>query len=616
MKQILRTLLTLAFASFATSGAFAQFQITVNPPSPIAGIFSVDPVIGAPGTGWGFNDIDTVQNRCGNFLVLPGDSLACNAAPVASTPNIAGKIVIVTRGTCEFGVKAKNVQDAGGIGCIIVENPTRIPLAGGIGPGTVGAQVTIPTYFITVALGDTLKKYTRTGDVNGCLGSVINVYGNNLALQFTLLSRPPFAQNVDAIVDTGDFAFQPGAFVVNRGSITQTGVTLRARVLKYADNNDSTEIYNQSVLLGDIVNNTFGTPSTDTVGEILPRFDLVTLVPPSQRKGKYTLRYNIEYGNIATDGVINDNTYRADFFITDSIVSRGELTRSGVNGILNTPLVDGYFSAGTTLDRSYSWGIGYQAPASVSSQFPLLMKFIDFSATVSALDKLSFPSTVVNANVSEWNDANGDEVIETTELTQVGSGSVTFGDTLQREQPQQLQLFDASFDQYVRLTVPNQKYIVTLEFAGTYQLFLNTSTRVSYTRQQQFEAGKPSFIAQSPVRQGTGWSDGFTDASSGLILHVTQGPTASRAQGSISSLRAYPQPAQNEIRVSVSDKVAGATTFTLTDLQGRVVLQTKEVLATGTSISRINTSSVKAGMYNLTVQTTGGVSTQKISIVR
>jgi hypothetical protein len=46
------------------------------------------------------------------------DSLACNAV----TSDVNGKIAVLYRGDCQFGVKAKNAQDAGAIAVIIINN--------------------------------------------------------------------------------------------------------------------------------------------------------------------------------------------------------------------------------------------------------------------------------------------------------------------------------------------------------------------------------------------------------------------------------------------------------------------------------------------------------------
>jgi extracellular elastinolytic metalloproteinase len=75
--------------------------------------------------------------------------------------DVAGKIVMVDRGECQFGEKALVVQEAGGVGCIICdhENP---PLTG-FGAGAVGGSVTIPAVHMKKGDCDVLRQYAGNG---------------------------------------------------------------------------------------------------------------------------------------------------------------------------------------------------------------------------------------------------------------------------------------------------------------------------------------------------------------------------------------------------------------------------------------------------------------------
>jgi hypothetical protein len=80
--------------------------------------------------------------------------------------NVAGKIVLLDRGACNFTIKVKNAQDAGAIGVIIADNA-----AGSPPPGLAGADATIviPSGRVTLADGNTLKANLASG-VNVTLG--------------------------------------------------------------------------------------------------------------------------------------------------------------------------------------------------------------------------------------------------------------------------------------------------------------------------------------------------------------------------------------------------------------------------------------------------------------
>ena len=74
---------------------------------------------------------------------------ACLGAP---SNNIAGKIAMINRGTCNFTVKVKNAQDAGAIAVIMVNNVTGAPII----MGGTDATITIPAVMISIADGNVL----------------------------------------------------------------------------------------------------------------------------------------------------------------------------------------------------------------------------------------------------------------------------------------------------------------------------------------------------------------------------------------------------------------------------------------------------------------------------
>ncbi len=83
-------------------------------------------------------------------LVADTASQACAAFAADS---LRGRVAIVDRGSCNFAAKAKAVQEAGGVGAIIVNN------AAGSAPGLGGSDstVVIPTVSLSQADGATLR---------------------------------------------------------------------------------------------------------------------------------------------------------------------------------------------------------------------------------------------------------------------------------------------------------------------------------------------------------------------------------------------------------------------------------------------------------------------------
>ena len=81
--------------------------------------------------------------------------------PLTNAAALSGKIAVIDRGVCGFVIKAKNAQDAGAIGCILINN-----VAGPLAPGGADPLVVIPTVGMSQADGNTLKTAMVGGPVN------------------------------------------------------------------------------------------------------------------------------------------------------------------------------------------------------------------------------------------------------------------------------------------------------------------------------------------------------------------------------------------------------------------------------------------------------------------
>jgi extracellular elastinolytic metalloproteinase len=127
--------------------------VKVNAPNNIVGSYAANSA-----NGWGAN-VNALQVTADVVLADDGSQLPTQGcfAPVA---DVTGKIVLVDRGGCEFGRKALNVEEAGGVGCIIC-NFEDVNL--NMGPGAVGAQVTIPVVAMTKSNCNTLRQFIASG---------------------------------------------------------------------------------------------------------------------------------------------------------------------------------------------------------------------------------------------------------------------------------------------------------------------------------------------------------------------------------------------------------------------------------------------------------------------
>jgi hypothetical protein len=92
--------------------------------------------------------------------VDPDENDACEA--ITNGPALEGKVAVIRRGTCEFGLKALAAQNAGAVAVIMVNNVEGAPIV--MAPGEDGAAVTIPALMVSNIVGELIISELLTGD--------------------------------------------------------------------------------------------------------------------------------------------------------------------------------------------------------------------------------------------------------------------------------------------------------------------------------------------------------------------------------------------------------------------------------------------------------------------
>lgn len=208
--SVTRSFSMLPYCTASATAPAAGLNV-LSPPS-VAGSYTYQ----AP-SAWGGNvQTGTVYGP----LVLVNDGSANPTQGCQTLVNaaaVSGRIAVIDRGTCEFGVKALNAQNAGATGVIIVNNA-----AGTIdmGAGAQGANVTIPVVMVSQANGNTLKTQISGGaQVMGLLGVRNEWLGNVTVGGFSLTSG-----------NDGGYAFhrQQGDLSLLQGSSQNMSITAAA----------------------------------------------------------------------------------------------------------------------------------------------------------------------------------------------------------------------------------------------------------------------------------------------------------------------------------------------------------------------------------------------------
>ena len=81
---------------------------------------------------------------------------------IINPTDLAGNIVVIRRGTCEFGTKILSAENAGAIAVIMVNNEPGGPIT--MGAGVDGGSVTIPSIMISQADGEALIAQLQAGE--------------------------------------------------------------------------------------------------------------------------------------------------------------------------------------------------------------------------------------------------------------------------------------------------------------------------------------------------------------------------------------------------------------------------------------------------------------------
>lgn len=114
-------------------------------------------------------------NQTNNYLNAPLVVLSqLNAcSPLLNASEVSGKMVLIQRGSCEFGFKALMAENARAIGVIVYNNTAGyVYMAAGVN----GASVNIPVLFISQRDGQKLHHLLYLGEtINLMMGNLANV---------------------------------------------------------------------------------------------------------------------------------------------------------------------------------------------------------------------------------------------------------------------------------------------------------------------------------------------------------------------------------------------------------------------------------------------------------
>ncbi|MDP2187101.1 MAG: S8 family serine peptidase [Sphingobacteriaceae bacterium] len=450
----------ILFRTFAALGTHpARITFDITDPATAAGSYGYGLGAGASSL-WNY-EIDTIAVQ-GPLVVgraAQSDSLGCDGT-LMNTAELKGKIVVLYRGACEFGLKALSAQRAGAVGVIIVNNqPGLINMSGGVN----GANVTIPVVMISAFDGVNLRPMIDNGLVRAFIGNKFG--GNNLDLVIgsgDVIKPLAFALPLNLVSQPGDYVVDLGAQVQNIG-LSSTSFNLNVQVWRNGSSQDV--VYFQNVSGASI-----GLGQSHVA--VTAPFDLSVL-----GIGNHRIRYEV-LPSIGSDEGPADNVYFQDLRITQDLYAASSLNGSGglnIFGNGNRPSVAGPYTVG-------NWFKAPQAGRMKVSE-------LKFSYTATAPTVLT--NQLIEGAVYRWDDLDSNGFVEVNEMTQVGRGDYLYPDN-GISQERSMLMFDNVTNQPGVTLTNGARYLFAVTYTGfAFEVFANTDPLSNYIATNNY-TGEPT----------------------------------------------------------------------------------------------------------------------------
>lgn len=486
------------------------------------------------------------------------DSLGCET--IVNSADIAGKIAMVYRGVCEFGLKALNAQNAGAIGVVIINNQGA-PV--GMAAGTSGPEVTIPVVMISTDAGANLRSEVDAGNVEMLIGSVLNLFPYNLAVNKQTALIPQYGALPKLLAQNAtEFNVTLGTWVKNFGSEAQSDVTITATITE-----NGTEVYNET-------SSAVSIPSGDSVFVTLPLFS------QNGYDGYYEGTYTINSAFSDQDGFPSDNTFGFNFLIDELF------TYAPVDEVTSEPVSIEHFRAGGGAPNFMQCIAFRNANAS-------RVKVEGMYGSAAKGGGGSIDGEVLEARLIEWND------------NFTGFAGATFNNLVTLDVADYFYVENINQEMiYVPFNAPyilenNRRYLFCL-FSPATDVFLGFNTNVDHTR-NELAFDEPMFPGND---NGTWFVGGFgSDIVSANGVRMVSSAVGIDEMDRV-EITPYPNPANDILRIPVTG-LSGKATLEIFNAAGAKVAD-RQVAVGGDQVLNVNVNDIPAGVYMFNMNFEGG----------
>ena len=568
MKKLLLSTFILLFTCVCSFGQ-GTIEFSIEAPSSIAGAYGFTSTNDV--AGWGSPDLTDTANAVMDTLMFVEDGTTGTnpqGNPISQegcSPlinDLTGKIAVIWRNTCQFGVKIQNAQNAGAVAVIIIN---REPGLVNMAPGDSGAVCTIPAVFIEDASGAVITAEMANGPVVAFIGS--RNFDNNLSINAADVIRPEAASTPASYAqDNTEYEVQVGSWVVNQGNLDNNAV-LNAKITF-----GGTTLYDQS------------TASTPILAGDSAYFSLPTFSQASYSSGMYNITYSVD---TTGDEFLNDNSVSQDFHISDTKFSN------------------------VSLDSNEEMSLSpFYRPSNATGSVSMCVPFMDPNASRMAAMGISFAAVCSGCDLSnryfttyahEWGDVFADlddPNAAITSINTIGTGEFTFPN-------------DSAYQEvYVPFTDPvnlldNQRYLFCVNTYDT-DIYIGFNDDIDYNQNLNNVYKQPVSCVEN---NGSWYITGFgSDVTAGVSLELST--NLNIEEDELFSIDAYPNPANNVVTIPLKG-YAGKGNLNIMDVTGKIISTTT---INANNLMTVDVTNIPNGNYIFDLNLEDGRST-KFNIV-
>lgn len=567
MNNTLRSILLGSLLTIFGLSASAQIVLLVQEPANLAGNY--DFTYSSEGTGaWGA-DMDTIAITAeaafayddGTFVDpvngAGGDSAACG--DVVNMVDIDGKIAVLYRGTCNFSLKAKNVQDGGAVGLIIINNVPGGPV--GMGAGDFAEDVVIPVTMIGDTDGALLRDSIMDGSVEVFLGNNTGLYASNVgAYKAHIGMAKSQSIPVEFAATSTDFNVPVGMWVHNYGSAEAVNVIVSATI-----DRDGNQIYDETSDGANI-----------PVGDSL-FFSLLTFSQDGYEAGLYTINYSIV--SDVSDEFPDDNESSTTFWINEE----GIYSKSFVDPVDGPVGGNGVRPADGT---EYEWCVVLQSE-NAEAKSVVGMTF----ATIS--NDVDLTGEAIQLSVYEWNDPIAD-------LTFTDLNELTDNEFYDYDSDAQGEFVSHTFSEPVEI-LNDQKYLACAT-VFTDDIFLTVDASLDYNVTYD-SYPDDAFFPLNDIDGNTWFAGGFgTDNIPALIVNLGS-PFGIAEDLEKLDITPFPNPTVDRINIPLGTSISGDISLEVFDVKGKLVMSHESCQNNSGKLS-LDCTSLSSGVhtFNLTFE--------------